>query len=257
MSRAQELMARVVVAQTIFADYLESTGGLIKVGLYAPEMDAGNTPAKMRAVAATLDDNPWLRTLYGFSSGTIRALREQADELEAAGFNRQYLIDQEVVTAKLHLKAHLYATPEAWDGLLDGADAEAFLRAYYHGVAEQNLALSEGRAADADMEALTEGIIPPGVKMIETHLGEMSPAGRERAMLYLTVGSHNQNYRSFVMDGEVAFVVAGWAALHGLPDFITLAGLSVWLNDLEDLEALFPRYDGMQRKLGRWMKIVV
>ena len=42
------------------------------------------------------------------------------------------------------------------------------------------------------------------------------------------------------MDGEVAFVVAGWPALHGLPDFLTLAGLSVWVNDLEDLEALFP-----------------
>ena len=257
MSRAQEMLARLVVAQTIFQEHLESTGGLIKIGLYAPEMDAGNIPAKMRAVARTLDDNTWLRELYGFSPGTVRALREQADELDATGFTRQYAIDQEVVTAKLHLKAHFYATPEAWDGLMDGPEVEAFLRAYYQGLAEQNLALSEDRAEEVEMEGLTEAIVPPGLAMILAHMAEMDPTDQERALLYLMVGSHNQNHRSFAMDGEVAFVVAAWSALHGLPDFITLAGLSVWVNDLEDLEALFPRYEGMQRRLSHWMKIVV
>jgi hypothetical protein len=257
MSRAQEMLARLVVAQTIFQDHLDATGGLMKVGMYAPEMDAGNTPAKMRTLARTLAETPWLQELYGFAPATLESLREQADQLDAAGFNRKYAIDQEVVTAKLHLKAHFYATPEAWDGLLDGPETETFLRAYFRGVAEQNQALSEGSADLADMEALTASIIPPGVAMVQAHGDEMDPAARERALLYLTVGSHNQNFRSFIMDGEVAFVVSRWAALHGLPDFITLAGLSVWVDDLEDLEALFPRYKGMQRRLGRWMRIVV
>jgi hypothetical protein len=93
--------------------------------------------------------------------------------------------------------------------------------------------------------------------MILAHGAEMDPSDQERALLYLMVGSHNQNHRSFAMDGEVAFVVAAWSALHGLSDFITLAGLSVWVNDLEDFEALFPRYEGMQRRIGHWMKIVV
>jgi hypothetical protein len=257
MSRAQDLLSRMVAAQTIFRDHIESVGGLMKVGMYAPETDAGNTPAKMRALAANLEGNAWLRELYGFSSGTTNALRAQADELDAGGFNRKYAIDQEIVTTKLHLKAHFFATPEAWDGLMDGPEAEAFLGAYYLGVAEQNLALSEGRDTPADMEALTAAIRPPGLAMIGAHLAEMAPADQERALLYLTVGSHNQNHRSFAMDGEVAFVVAGWPALHALPDFITLAGLSVWLNSLEDLEALFPRYEGMQRRISRWIRIVV
>jgi hypothetical protein len=257
MSRAQDLMARMVVAQAIFHDHLDSTGGMIKVGLYSPEADAGNTPAKMRQVASTLADNPWLEDLYGLPSPTTDALREQADELDAAGFNRKYAIGQAPVTTKLHLKAHFYATREAWDGLLDGPEALAFLRAYFQGLGEQNRALSEGRADQADMEALTNAIVPPGIAMIQAHLEELSPAERERALLFLTVGSHNQNFRSFIMDGEVAFVVAGWSALHGLPDFLALAGLSVWVNGLEALEALFPRYEGMQRRLSRWMRIVV
>ena len=257
MSRAQELMARLVVAQTIFQEHLEATGGLMKVGMYSPEMDAGNIPAKMRAVANTIEDNLWLKELYGFSSNTLQALRDQAEELEAGGFFREYTIDQEVVDAKLHLKAHFYATPEAWDGLMDGPEVEAFLRAYFQGVADQNLALSEGRIGAVPMEALTEAIIPPGMDMILSHAAELTPAAQERAILYLMVGSHNQNYRSFIMDGEVAFLLAGWSALHGLPDFLTLAGLSVWVNDLEDLETLFPRYEGILRRLGRWMRIVV
>lgn len=257
MSRAQEMLGRLVVAQAIFRDHFASTGGFIKVGLYAPEADAGNIPAKMRALVATLEDNPWLRELYGFAPATIDALRDQAEELEAAGFIREYAIDQEIVAAKLHLKAHFYATAEAWDGLLDGPETEAFLKAYYRGSAELNQALSEGRAEQADMEALTQAIIPPGLAMIGAHLTEMGASEQQRALLYLTVGSHNQNFRSFIMDGEVAFVIARWSALHGLPDFITLAGLSVWVNDLEEFEALFPRYEGLQRRIGRWMKIAV
>ena len=251
------MLGRLVVAQAIFTDHLEATGGLMKVGLYAPETDAGNTPAKMKALVGTLEENTWLRDLYGFRGAALEDLRTLAEELDAAGFNRKYAIAQEVVTAKLHLKAHFYATPEAWDGLMGGPEAETFLEAYYRGIAKQNQALSEGTAEAGDMEATTEALIPPGVAMIEAHQTALDPALRERAMLYLTVGSHNQNFRSFIMDGEVAFVVSGWAALHGLPDFITLAGLSIWVNDLEDLEALFPRYEGMQRRLGRWMRIVV
>jgi hypothetical protein len=257
MSRARQLLGRLVIAQTVFEEHLEATGGLIKVGLYAPEMDAGNIPAKMRAVAQTLDENPWLMDVYGFAPETVTGFREQADALEAEGFARQYSIDQEVVTAKLHLKAHFYATPEAWDGLMDGPEMETFMRAYYRGTAEQNQALAEGRAEGADMEILTRAIIPPGVALVGAHLAELTPAQIERAALFLTVGSHNQNFRSFIMDGEVAFVISSWASLHGLPDFVTLAGLSVWINDLDRLEALFPEYEGLQRRLSRWMKIVV
>ena len=30
-----------------------------------------------------------------------------------------------------------------------------------------------------------------------------------------------------------------------------------WVEDLDALEALFPRYEGMQRRLSRWLKIMV
>jgi len=62
--------------------------------------------------------------------------------------------------------------------------------------------------------------------------------------LFFTVGSHNQNTRSLALDGEVAFVVAGWSSLFGLPDFFVIVGLSNWIDDLDELEELFPPLRG-------------
>jgi len=257
MSRAQELLGRLVIANAIFADHFDETGGMMKVGLYNFQEDVGNIPAKLRMVVETLRENPWLTGLYGFSGETLEAVDALASDLVEEGFSRRYLIDQEPVPPKLHLKAHMYATPEAWDGLMDGPEMEAVLTVFYRQMAEMNQALAEGDAESADMEALTNALTPVGRQLVEVHLAELTPAARERAAMFLTVGSHNQNHRSFIMDGEVAFVVSSWAALNGLPDFITLAGLSVWVDTLDELEDLFPRYEGIKRRLSRWIRIVV
>ena len=72
------------------------------------------------------------------------------------------------------------------------------------------------------------------------------------------------NATPIIDDGEpvarrarVAVVLAGWKALAGLPDFLTIAGLSTWVESVEELEALFPGYDGLKRRLSRWIRIVV
>jgi len=257
MSRAQELMGRLVVAHTVLSDYLKETGGLLRVGLYTPETDVGNTPAKMRQLVATIEKNAWLTDLYHFPPTTLDALTRLADSLDAEGFNRKYPIEQEVATAKLHLKAHFFASPTGWNGLTDGPEMERFLSAYYRALAEQNRAISEGRGNERDAATLTAAIIPPGFALIEAHQTALAPSDRDKAVFYLTLGSHNQNFHSFGQAGEVAVVVARYGALHGLPDFITLVGLCTWVNDLEQLGELFPRYEGIRRRLSHWMRIAV
>ena len=257
MSRAQEILGRLVIASTVFEEYFDQTGALMKVGFYASKTDVGDIPGRIESVVETLQENPWLRDMYGFSETTMESLGQLAVDLEAEGFTRRYFIDQEATTPNLHLKANFFATPEAWDGLMDGPEIETFLTTVYREMARLNLALAEGQFEAADMEALTNAIIPVGRDMVEAHLAELGPAKEDRAALYLTVGSQNQNHRSMIMDGEVAFVVSSWAALHGLSDFLNLVGLSVWVNSLEELEEMLPRYEGIQRRLSRWMRIVV
>ncbi len=257
MSRAQELLGRLVIAEAMFKEHLDRTGGMMKVGLYNYESDVGNIPAKLDQVVKTFRETPWLVDLYGLPETTVEALGALAKNLTEGGYSRRYLIDQEPVPPKLHLKAHLFATPEAWDGLMDGPGMQNLLEVFYRKMAEQNEAISQQNQELADMQALTEALVPLGRELVETHVSGLTPLEADQAALFLAVGSHNQNHRSFVLDGEVAFVVSSWAALNGLPDFMTLAGLSVWIDDLATLEELFPRYEGLQRRLSRWIRLMV
>lgn len=86
---------------------------------------------------------------------------------------------------------------------------------------------------------------------------EVPPELYDRYALFLTVGSANQNSRSLALDGEVAFVAAKWTALAGLLDFITIAGLCTWIDDVETLEELFPGYDGLARRISRFIRMSV
>ena len=116
-----------------------------------------------------------------------------------------------------------------------------------------NLALSAGRGRDYRL--YTDRINPMALDVLGPVL-TAPPTGSPHA-LFLAVGSHNQNSRSLALDGEVAVVLAGWKALAGLPDFITIAGLCTWVESVEELEELFPGYDGLKRRLSRWIRIVV
>ena len=72
-----------------------------------------------------------------------------------------------------------------------------------------------------------------------------------------TMEIHNQNTRSLALGGEVALVTGSWRSLSGLMDFITIAGLCEWIDSIEDLEELFPRYDGMARRISRFIRLSV
>ena len=173
----------------------------------------------------------------------------------AAGFDREYGVDQEVELPKLHLKGHYFSTAEAWDGLLARADIGPAVVAYFREMALQNLALAAGDPRP--IRLLTETLLPLAHPVILDYMSGLTATEQARAALFFTIGSHNQNTRSLALDGEVAFVVAGWSALFGLPDFFVIAGSSSWIDDVDELERLFPRYEGMERRISRMIRIAV
>ena len=71
MSRAQEAMTRLVVADQMLGEYIEAQGGLMKVGLYSTELEVGDIPGKIESLLATLDSVPWLADLYDFHPDVI------------------------------------------------------------------------------------------------------------------------------------------------------------------------------------------
>jgi hypothetical protein len=62
------------------------------------------------------------------------------------------------------------------------------------------------------------------------------------------------DYRGMMMDGEVLYVTSGLGVMPGFRDLLVIAGVSTWVDDLAELEALIPAYSEWQRRVGRFIK---
>jgi hypothetical protein len=62
------------------------------------------------------------------------------------------------------------------------------------------------------------------------------------------------DYRGMMMDGEVLYVTSGTGIMPGLRDLLVITGISTWVDDLDELEALVPAYSEWQRRVGRFIK---
>lgn len=80
---------------------------------------------------------------------------------------------------------------------------------------------------------------------------------REKAILYLAVGSHNQDLRSQILDGEVLFLVSEFDSLLGFMDFFALMGLTTWVENVSWLELMLPRYEGFWFRIGQWFRAAI
>ena len=73
-------------------------------------------------------------------------------------------------------------------------------------------------------------------------------------MAYFIGGSHNQDYRSTMMDGEVMYLGSGLAALATFGDMLLTMSSLTEVTSIEQLEGLLPPYEGFARQLGRWIQ---
>jgi hypothetical protein len=231
---------------------MESVRGFLKVGMYKPEVGVGDIPGKARQVAETHRAQPWLQELHGFGPDRLADLDGLADSLEASGFRARYLEGEALEAPKLHMKAHFFSTAEAWDPLMVRPETEEFIVAYLRQRALQ--VTEEGQ--DRDLRALQEALTPEMEALSQAWYRNTTPEDRERAAWFLLVGSHNQNFRSALLDGEVVVALAGEDAGIGLADFMLVLGLSDWIEDPQDLELHFPPQSGIMKGLGHWARII-
>jgi len=111
------------------------------------------------------------------------------------------------------------------------------------------------RGEDRDVTEMTGNLIPHLTTLYRACEREMTGDDRERALWYLTVGSQNQNMRSMALDGEVLVIVSGLDAQAALADFVLLAGLTTWIESVEELDKYLPAAGGFKRRLSRWLKL--
>ena len=93
--------------------------------------------------------------------------------------------------------------------------------------------------------------------MILDYYSALTPQEQDEAIYYLTVGSHNEDYRGVMLDGEALFVVSGFGSLYGLIDFAATMGLCDWMESVDQLNKVLPAPSEWQRRLARMIKIAL
>ena len=178
------------------------------------------------------------------------------DQLDALGYSEQYALDSTLDHPKLHLKANLLASKVAWDGLVSRPEWGVVLRGYIKYLAEISTRQHEpGEMPESAQypEEMVEGLR----SLITNYVSGLTQQAKKEIILYLSVGSVNMDYRSMVMDGEVMILLSKWQALHGMIDFMLLAGLCEWPETLEELNALLPPGGGFTRSMAGLMKLAM
>ncbi len=261
MSRAQELYAQLVVVKQTMATEIARYGGSLNLGIYAVDKDVGDLRGRVALFYDKVMTNPFMLDFFDVPEGDAKRRRdvEQRFErrraeilagLEAAGFEPGYVAaDVEERKPKLHLKAQLVLSREAeevlkkldWPTLVDAFLSQSMKQVHDRSeyVSAKEAWLANERLWDEQLDAIA---------------AKTTPEERDRAIAYLSVGSHNMDYRGLMMDGEVLYVTAARGVLPGMLDLVVLLGLSDWVDDAHQLDALLPPYKEWQRKVGRFMK---
>jgi hypothetical protein len=250
LSRAHELFSRLILIQDLLGEQISAAGGMLRTGLYDLDVDVGNIPERVRLTAKGIESTPFLQSLFGFDPRFLELLDRTDSILEGFEFDYEIpLTDDEKHRPKLHLKTNLMATAEAWRLVSQPGLADVY-EAYLEALAAQ----VQAPTTYADLMAIQEAVESVAWAPVFEFAEALSAEELARAALYLIAGSSNQDYRSMLMDGEIALVVSGAAGLNALFDYVFLMGTATWLEDRETLDALLPPYGGFRYRIGRMIK---
>jgi hypothetical protein len=254
MSRANELFTKFVVIQEQMGEDIAYAGGLFRTGVYDPDIGVGDQIALAEAFQNGIRENPWLLDLMPFHPSVRGVLPELVARLKEEGYEPAYLVkDVENRRPKLHLKVQVFASQEAIDGIVSVEGWRELILGYFEARAEQTSHRDEYVSAKSLRGKLSGDSEVVLKKVTESH----TPEELDKMVLYLTLGSHNQNYRSMFMDGEVLYVVADSGTMLAYLDFLVLIGVTTWVESVEELRDLMPAYGGFKEWLGRWIKDAV
>ena len=254
LARGHELLWRLLEAQRLLGAELDAAGGMVRVGLYTSELAVMDIPGKVRAVQRRFQQHAWLRDLFQLAPEAYAELADMASALRDIDQGSLRHVDFESDSVpKLHLKANLFASGEAWTLMTRpewGATAWEFVLARIAQVQSMTEAVREFRE-------FPDAMIDVGSPMVQDWFGELEPAVRDRVVFYTIIGSQNQNYRSMVIDGEVGFVVSGWPSIIPYLDLISLIGQSEWPEDPSELARFLPEPSPWTWRLTQWIKLVL
>jgi len=256
MTRTGELFTRFLLVNRFLGDQIAAQGGMLKVGVYTNDIPVGDSDRIIQAARKNLERYPFLAPAFPLHDDVMARLFALGDSLSAHGFTRQYLAaDEKARMPKMHLKMNFFASA--------GAIAAYAMRPEWGAMLDLSMADLDGWLAGGnelstlDRLVAVESTAERWQSTLAALTAAVDPAAHPEAVLYLTVGSQNMNYRSMILDGEVSCVAAGPSALIAYLDCLRILSLTTWVEDQQVLEALLPAPEGFMGWLGRWIKYAI
>ena len=248
ISRANEIFTRFFVIQQELGEPIAAAGGVLRTGIYNVEGAFDLIEELGGLIDVYRDPEPALAAAFPFDPSLIPALESFRDELAETGYTAALMEDAVRRDPKVHLKSQILISREVVESLVPRPEVVQLVERFARRRAEQ-LATVEGsvRALQLEMEAAIEADF-------SEWWSSLSEETKDEFIVYLTVGSHNMDNRGQIMDGEVSLVVSGGGALSAYLNFVYIAGVTTWVDSVEELETMLPRANGFVRWFARWIK---
>ena len=243
MGVTHDLFARLIVLQQELGPELELSGGLLKTGIYNPGIPVQDVAGRFSAAYRNARRTPFLRRLFPVDP-SVDTILAHASSLIPAAESPEPALGARPVSPKLHLKANFFASREGWDSLLARPELAEVLQAYLG-----QLLRTDPRESDVRQSAAALAVA--GDRLVRDFQATLPLEDRQRVVYFLLVGSANEDYRSMLMDGEASVLLSGWSGVVGLIDFSLIVNLSVWIDDLDMLDALLPPPSPFRRGVAR------
>jgi hypothetical protein len=192
---------------------------------------------------------PFMRHLFPLDR-SVDTLLSHAEELLGAAPDTGRSLPPATISAKLHLKANFFASREGWDSLVARPEMGPLLEAYINQLLHTDV-------REFDVQTAAGALAAASDRLESSYRGALTKDQRERVLYYVLIGSANADYRSMLLDGEASVLLSGWSGIVTLIDFSLIASLSVWIDDLEMLDALLPPPSEFQRSLARAVRFIL
>jgi hypothetical protein len=251
MTRANEMFTRLVLIQNELREQIEDAGGMLRVGIYNADYGVADAANNMKTFKEGAAKSELLHKIFPFDPSVYEAILDIADKAIAEGEQTQYLAeDVEERKPKLHLKSQFFISGELVSSLIPKKEWKPVVETYLYARRQQVQARDnyvDAKNLRYQLEGASEGLS-------ETWLNTISEEQREKAFVFLTVGSHNMDYRGKIMDAEVSVVVAGQDALIAYLDFFGILARTTWIETVDQVDELLPSQSGVKLWMSRFVK---
>ncbi len=252
MALQNQVLGRLLQLRTSLATEIRSSGGDLRVGIFAAHAQVDDATGRAREVREGLARAPWIRQVIPFDDKTLAFLNNAEAQATHGEDATSIARDERPREPQLHQKSQMIARPGAITTLVRQPGWDVVLARAMQARTEETTKFAEQLGySDPDVDTAATRSTDAMFRGYEQSLPESE---RERFSFYFSLGSQNQDPRGIVSDAEATLIVSGVQASAGLVDLFYLMARSTWIDDQRSLDAFVPRHAGWMQRLAWFIR---